>query len=293
MLRGDFAAAWRISDAVLDARRSAGPCPASCPRHLQYLWDARPLRGRRVLVHCYHGLGDTVQFVRLLAPLRRLAREVTLWAQPALLGLLHAVDGADRIEPLHDGAASIARDADVELMELMHVLRVTPATLPARVPYLGSGGTRTMRRRPPRRIGLAWRAGEWNRRRSIAEADLAPLGRLRGLRYASLQFDAPAPLPFAADDLACADLAELARRMAGLDLVVSVDTMTAHLAGALGLPVWTLLPYRCDWRWMRDRADSPWYPTMRLFRQPREGDWAAVIAEVAAALDPATAAPTR
>lgn len=282
MYRGDFEAAWRISDAVLAGRRQCEADRARTPRHLQSLWDGRPLAGRRVLVHCYHGLGDTVQFVRLLPALRRRAAEVVLWAQPALLELLRGFPGADRIEPLHDGAPDFGLDADVELMELPHVLRLRAPTIPRAVPYLRVPGAPPPRRGPPR-VGLAWRAGGWNPSRSIPPPLLAPLARLRGLRWVSLQYP-PEPPPLPAVEAGCRDLVELARRMLALDLVISVDTMTAHLAGALGLPVWTLLPTPCDWRWMEDRVDSPWYPTMRLLRQPRPGDWSGAIARLAEAL---------
>src|SRR5437763_15006324 len=120
MRRGDFAAAWAISDRVLRERQKSSADNFALPRHLQHLWGGRPLDGQRVLVHCYHGLGDTIQFVRLLPQLRARAREVILWAQPQLLDLLRGIQGIDRLEPLHDDAPRIARDADIGLMELPH-----------------------------------------------------------------------------------------------------------------------------------------------------------------------------
>src|SRR5690348_18130566 len=137
MLRGDFDAAWEVSDRVLARRVRDGERAYHLPRHWQWLWDGRDLSGLRVLVHCYHGLGDTLQFVRLLPLLRERCASVTLWLQPALIGLLRSLEGVDRILPLHDGAPGIARDCDIELMELPHVLRLTPERIPARVPYLG------------------------------------------------------------------------------------------------------------------------------------------------------------
>jgi hypothetical protein len=279
MRRGDFDAAWCVSDALRRAGRIVPQRPDQ-PRHLQCVWDGTPVDGRRVLVRCYHGLGDTLQFVRLLPLLRERAREVVLWTQPALVELLATVDGVDRVEPMHDGAPDIARDVDVELMELPYILRLSRERIPARVPYLGvraparANGER-------KRVGLAWRSGAWDPARSIPDASLAPLADL-DVHWSSLQFGHPPPA--FADDLASADLAEQARRIAGLDLVISVDTMTAHLAGALGVPVWTLLPTPCDWRWMDASEDTPWYPTMRLVRQRRRGDWDEVVGRVAASL---------
>ncbi|HET6912215.1 MAG TPA: hypothetical protein VFH71_02600 [Rhodanobacteraceae bacterium] len=280
MLRGDFDAAWKVSDGVLQRRLRSGERAHHLPRHWQWLWDGRELAGLHVLVHCYHGLGDTLQFVRLLPLLRARCAAITLWLQPALLELLRTIEGADRIEPLHDGAPDVTRDADVELMELPHILRLTPQSVPARMPYLGRAFPRAPRdRTKPLRIGLCWRSGDWNHARSIPESALSPLARVRGVQWFSLQFPAHEP-PFAMRDLACRDLRELARRMCTLDLVISVDTLAAHLAGALGLPTWTLLPQDCDWRWMRGRGDCPWYPTMRLLRQARAGEWADVVERV-------------
>jgi len=282
MRRGDFAAAWAISDAILQQQApDSGKRP---PRHLQRLWDGRPLAGKRVLVHCYHGLGDTVQFVRLLPLLRAQARHVTLWVQPALLGLLHGIAGSDQLLPLHDGEPRSERDADIELMELPHYLRLTCADIPANVPYLEAP-------LPPRilvpgqglRVGIVWRTGDWDLSRSIPPALLKPLAGLRGIQWVSLQWKARASaLP--ALDFARDDLCEQASAMRELDLIVCVDTLIAHLAGALALPTWLLLPQPCDWRWMIGREDSPWYPTMRLFRQTHRGDWSGLIETVARAL---------
>lgn len=284
MRRGDFEAAWRISDAVLAERvRDRIDC-SGAPRHLQFLWDGRPLAGRHVLVHSYHGLGDTLQFVRLLPALRARAAGVVLWAPPELVELLRGVGGSDRVEALHDGAPAIARDADIELMELPHILRLRVDTIPAAVPYLRVPAARHHDRSGPARVGLAWHAGGWDAARSIPTAQLAPLAALRGLRWHSLQYPPELP-PLPALEAGCRNLVELARHMCALDLVVSVDTMTAHLAGALGVPVWTLLPMPCDWRWMQGRDDSPWYPTMRLLRQTRPGDWSGVVVRLAAALE--------
>ncbi len=135
MRRGDFAAAWNVSDQVLRARAGI-PCSPLVPRHFQYFWDGQPLDGKRVLVRCYHGLGDTIQFIRYAPLLRSLAREVIVWAQPKLIPLLRSVTGIDLLLPLNDVAPDVEFDTDVELMELPHVFRTTIATIPAEVPYL-------------------------------------------------------------------------------------------------------------------------------------------------------------
>jgi hypothetical protein len=125
-----------------------------------------------------------------------------------------------------------------------------------------------------------------DRNRSVAFAEWAPLGSLPGAALVHLQYGAAAPPGLAALDLGpeVGDFADTAGLVEELDLVITVDTSMVHLAGALGKPTWLLLPYAPDWRWLRDRSDSPWYPSVRIFRQPRPGDWAAVMAEAAAAL---------
>lgn len=301
MIRGDFEAAWRISDQVLRARIVRGETCFHWPRHFQYVWRGEPLEGRRVLVRCYHGLGDTLQFARFFRPLRSIAGHVQVWAQPELLGILQSADGIDGLLPLHDGAVDAEFDADIELMELPHALRVTSATLPRAVPYLSlrrMRGDAFAERRPSDEafnVGLVWRSGEWDDRRSVPLRALAPLAAIPGVRLYSLQRGSAQgqAAVLRASDVSDADVEVAATRMQALDLILAPDTMIAHLAGALGLPVFTLLHADCDWRWMTERSDSPWYPTMRLFRQPRLGDWAPAIEQAAAAIVQAAEAKTR
>lgn len=281
MRRGDFASAWAISDRVLVERACRGHECAHLPRHEQFVWDGSPLEGRRLFVRCYHGLGDTLQFVRLLALPRLRAVEITLWVQPALIKLLQTVRGIDRLLPLHEGNPDVDYDVDVEIMELPHAMRLGVEELPGPMPYIyvpgipGSAVPASHRRR----VGVCWSAGEWDPKRSLSPSDMQPWTSLTNIRWFSLQYP-PAPCALPAAPIASQDIAEMAARMQLLDLIITVDTMTAHLAGALGLPVWLLLPYEADWRWMLGREDSPWYPTMRLFRQPRSGDWKTVVEQV-------------
>jgi hypothetical protein len=289
MRRGDWAHAWHISDEVL--RAHGGVRDWSRPRHLQAVWDGTPLDGRRVLVRCYHGLGDTIQFIRFAPLVRARASELTIWAQPALIPLLRTMPEVGRLLPLHDGTPEAAYDVDVEVMELPHVFRTTIGTLPAEIPYLHPP-RRDMRAgtgpaRPDLAVGLIWRSGDWNfEYRSVPFELLEPLRALPGValhilqRGHALEERPPDFGILSGSD----DILEAASVMRGLDLIISIDSMPAHLAGALGLPVWTLLASDADWRWMEERDDSPWYPTMRLFRQRRPGAWGNVIACVAAEL---------
>jgi hypothetical protein len=287
MRSGDFMAAWAVSDEVLRRRIESGERCWDWPRHLQYVWRGEALRDKRVLVRCYHGLGDTIQFIRFAAPLRQLARHTVFWVQPELLELAKAAPGVDRAIPLHEGAPDVAYDLDIEIMELPHALRITPQTLGRGVPYLfarfaGEADNASSRKR----VGLVWRAGTWNPSRSIPIELLMRARAAAGVDLVSLQLDAdPAEIAaLDATDWRRADVYLLATRLMTLDLVITVDTMVAHLAGALGRPVWTLLPADCDWRWMEGRSDSPWYPSMRLFRQRHAGRWRDVLDDVIAAL---------
>jgi hypothetical protein len=278
---GEFARAWQVSDRIL-ARHAA--CPDySRPRHLQSIWTGKPLHGKRVLVRCYHGLGDTLQFIRFVPQLRRLAREVIVWAPAPLLPLLQSVSGIDVLLPLHDGVPDVEYDVDVEIMELPFVFRTTLDTIPRNVPYLSVPPACLPGERP--RVGLVWRCGDWERHRSIPFEQLAPLLEVGSVTWCSLQLGRSASethprLADASDE----DLSRAAAHVAALDLLITIDSMPAHLAGALGVPVWTLLMKPADWRWMEARDDSPWYPTMRLFRQRSQGDWQGVLARVREAL---------
>ena len=276
--RGDFDRAWRVSDCIL-ARHIASP-DFTRPRHEQSIWTGKSIDGARVLVRCYHGLGDTIQFSRYFPMLRARAREVTVWAQPALLQLLASIQGIDRLIPLTDGVPEVPYDVDVEVMELPFVFRSTLPSIPRAVPYIRVPAA-DLPRTPPR-VGVVWRCGDWEMRRSIPFHDVRPLFEVEGVTWCSLQqHRRPGEAHPRLVDISADDIYEAARRMAALDLVITVDSMPAHLAGALGIPVWTLLRKDADWRWMDDREDSPWYPTMHLFRQRAEGDWADVIERVA------------
>ncbi|CAN5164909.1 hypothetical protein BH20VER2_BH20VER2_10060 [soil metagenome] len=290
MRSGDFARAWEVSDEVLRSRR--GTSCFHLPRHFQWVWDGSPLVGKRVLIRCYHGLGDTIQFIRYAPLVREIAAHVTVLAQPELAPWLRTVRGIDAVLPLDEGEPEVEFEADVEVMELPHVFRSTVETVPTEIPYLHVQPAELLRGRrspgqPPRlQVGLTWKCGDFALERSIPGALLSPLADIPGValhifqRGSGLREWSGAPGVDSGSD----HIPEAARRIAALDLMISIDSMPAHLAGALGVPTWVLLRAEADWRWMDGRADSPWYPTMRLFRQAREGDWKPVAERVAAEL---------
>ncbi len=275
MRRGDFPAAWAVSDAVLALRDPRTRDDPSQPYHQRWVWEGRAFAGQRVLVRCYHGLGDTVQFCRYLPLLRPHVAALDVEVQPELMGLLSALPGPDRLLPFDPANPAPPSGCDIEIMELPHALRIAPG--PA--PYLSVPVTRPG---AALRVGLCWGAGGWDPRRSVPFRLLAPLGDLPGVQLVSLQRGPAASEGPPCDD--SMDIQRTARLMGTLDLVVSVDTMVAHLAGALGRPTWLLLQAEADWRWMDARDDSPWYPTMRLFRQALQGDWHAPVARLRAEL---------
>lgn len=289
MRRGDFAAAWKISDALLPATRTQNH--RVVPRNSQSIWDGTPVTGKRVLLRCYHGLGDTIQFIRYAALLKQVAAKVIVWVQPSLIPLLSSAEGIDQLLPLHDGRPEVEYDVDVELNELPYLFRTSLENIPADVPYLHVDPALLPPTHERIRAGLIWQSGDWDATRSIAFALLRPLLNVCGVEWHILQRHAHQA--GWNDDFGVLSGGDNplddARIMRALDLVISVDTMTAHLAGALGQHTWTLLPFNADWRWMKDRTDSPWYPTMRLFRQKREGNWQEVIEDAARELTKAVA----
>jgi hypothetical protein len=293
MRRGDWAEAWRQTDRLelpRRARQRSGGFVRG-PEHLR--WDGTPFAGRSVLVRCEHGLGDTLQFIRFVPPLSRQAREVTVLVQPHLLGLLQGGPGLGQVLDGWTDAPPPPHDVDIEVMELAYAFRATPDTLPPPYPHLAGGAADLAFGWPADRrlrVGLLWAASEWDRSRSIALERLHPLLAVEGVHFFSLQQgeaanDRPPPgceiVPLSRHT---SDLRAAAAAILELDLVVSVDGMCAHLAACLGAPTWLLLKHEADWRWMEGRADSPWYPAMRLFRQPAPGDWHSVVQAAASAL---------
>jgi hypothetical protein len=290
MRAGQFSRAWEVSDEVM--RRRAGQSCDHLPRHFQWVWNGEPLDGKHVLIRCYHGLGDTIQFIRFAPLVRQIARRVTVWAQPDLLPLLESVGGIDELLPLHNGAPGIEYDVDVEVMELPHVFRATPERLPAELPYLHVEPA-PLPNDQNLQVGIVWKCGDWDPERSVPAEELAPLARVPGVTLHVMQRGsglAERPDEFVvvsgSDDLTTA-----ARTIAALDLMISIDSMPAHLAAALGVPTWTLLQTPSDWRWMDEGDTSPWYPNMRLFRQRQPGDWSSVVADVAQELARVASAP--
>src|SRR5215208_3598825 len=178
MRRGDFAAAWNISDAQLRTRGTQDH--QKLPRHFQNVWDGSSVLGQRVLVRCYHGLGDTIQFIRYVQLLKEVAAAVIVWVQPSLIPLLRTVKGVDQLLPLHEGVPDVDYDVDVELGELPHVFRTTITSIPAEAPYIFVEPA-VLRGDGRFRVGLIWESGDWNTHRSVPFSEIQRLGQLPAL----------------------------------------------------------------------------------------------------------------
>lgn len=295
LMNGDFANGfeayrWRRKSRLL----SDGDPTFSEPE-----WQGEPLDGRTLLLFAEYGLGDALHFVRYLPMVTARGGHIVLQVQPALASLLRTLPDVTVIprgEPLPPF------DLQLPLMSLPRVFGTTLDTIPADVPYLHADPARLLRWRAALadatalKVGVAWAGNirhKGDRQRSLSAEAVLPRLVMPGVQLYSLQKE-PRPdddrvlaaLNRDIVDLAPAlgDFADTAAAVASLDLVIAVDTSVAHLAGALGRPVWMLTPYALDWRWLCDREDTPWYPTMRLFRQRRPREWDDPLMRLSAAL---------
>jgi Tfp pilus assembly protein PilF len=284
---GDFAGGWR----GYEWRRGGAFTPQRRKLAAPLWLGEQPLAGKTILLHAEQGFGDTIQFVRYAPLVAARGARVIVEVQPPLVPLVSDMPGIATV--LGRGAQLPAFDLHCPLPSLPLAFGTGLETIPASVPYLappqhsvGSWRARLPRRRPL--IGLVWageRAHDNDINRSMRLEALAPLLDLPDVQFVSLQHDvreSDAPLLAQRADIVSigqqfTDFADTAAAIAALDLVIAVDTGVAHLAGALGKPLFLLLPFAADFRWLRGRDDSPWYPTVRLFRQSRFADWSAAI----------------
>ena len=282
LLAGDYARGW----ADYEWRRRDPAFAADFPPLAGPEWQGETLAGRHLLVHARQGLGDTIQLCRYLPLLAGRGARVTLACARPLHRLLRELPVA-----IVDRAGAMpAHDLWVDQMSLPRLFATTPETIPAAAGYLRRVATRP--HGPVLRVGLVGSGNPSHsndRRRSIPTATLAPLADVPGIAWTSLQVgpraaEQAAMLGVAHGSAQPGDFADTAERISQLDLVIAVDTSTAHLAGAMGVPVWILLPAAADWRWIAGRRDSPWYASARLFRQGVAGDWTGVVTQVATAL---------
>jgi Flp pilus assembly protein TadD len=301
--------ACRYTEGWVGYSRHARVAGTAAPGPSSTEWDGRPIPGRRLLVYADQGLGDTLQFARFLPVCKeRSQARVVFRCQPPLRRLFAGHDGVDELSTNEEGSPSF--DLHIPLASLPGLFSVTIDQVGRGVPYLRPPVTVPERpaalperidqlitnERVGRRIGLVWQGNPQQARdvvRSCPLEKLLPLLEIPDICFCSLQTDAFGRSQLAASPAAgrlpdvgglLRDFADTAAVLRRLDLLITVDTAIAHLAGALGRPVWTLLCHTPDWRWHLNRSDSPWYPTMRLFRQPEWGDWQSVVEQIRTAL---------
>jgi tetratricopeptide (TPR) repeat protein len=262
-------------------------------------WRGQAAAGRALLIHAEQGLGDTIQFCRYAPLAAARGLRVILEVPNPLVRLIRSLPGVDKV--VAQGEALPQFDLHCPMLSMPMALGTTITTIPSNIPYLHADAWQVAAwqtrlaalQNRGHRVGLVWAGNPRkqlrataaiDRRRSIAPERLAPLLELPGLHFFSLQKDGPAtPDRFPLTDFMAemGDFADTAALIANLDLIISVDTSVAHLAAAMGKPVWLLDRFDACWRWLVGRRDSPWYPGLRLYRQPQPGDWHSVLAEVA------------
>jgi Flp pilus assembly protein TadD len=287
---GDFERGWPEYEWRLKCKDYA------IPVFEQPSWDGAPLAGQTIVLYADHGLGDTLQFIRYAALVQERGGRVIVACRKAIAGLLESCPGVAQV--VAEGSLLPEFAVYAPVTSLPMIFGTTLDSVPARVPYLTANATLVDRWRPETgppsafRIGVAWQGNPKYRRdreRSFRLANLEAIAQIPGVRLIGLQGIhgleqlGEVQSRFAVRSLGerLLDFADIAAVMQSLDLVIAPDTALAHLAGAAAVPVWVVLSYAPEARWLSERADSPWYPTMRLFRQKRWGDWGPVFAQMA------------
>lgn len=292
LLQGRYIEGWSEYEWRWKKPDFTSPC-----RHTDIpVWDGSPLHGRTILLHAEQGFGDAIQFVRYVSSVVERGGSVIVECHPELVHLIQSMDGIRSIVPF--GGALPHISYQVPLLSLPHIFGTTVQTIPLPDSYLSvpTGYREKWLQLMPEvtagiRVGIVWAGKSFpDPLRSCCLVDFAPFQAIKNATFYSLQIGGKAEqadLP----DFPLIDLTEQIRNFADtaaligqLDLVISIDTAVAHLAGALGKPVWLLLPFAPDWRWMRGQSDSPWYSTMCLFRQEMPGAWGKVISTIASNL---------
>ncbi len=296
LLWGRFAEGWRgyeyrwLAPGILGGKRRHADSP---------LWTGDSTDGRTILLWAEQGFGDAIQFVRYVPMLIQRGWRVILEVRPPLARLFAGIAGATVVAV---GESLPPFDVQCPLLSLPLVFATTAETIPAPVPYLepGQDAVAKWSSRLPRdglRVGVVWQGNpghKHDRNRSFRSEQFSPLAALPGVHLISLQKEAgvdqlarlssEAGIHTLGPDYDGGDFLDTAAVIMALDLVIGADTSVVHLAGALGRPVWVALPTVPDWRWLTEREHSPWYPTMRLFRQTKRGDWDGVFVRIAAEL---------
>jgi len=297
LLLGDFQNGWREYEYRWKTTTIQEQWQFTRPQ-----WSGREdIQGKTIFLYAEQGIGDTIQFVRFVDAVKQKGANIVLQVQPPLLRLLGSLKSIDRILSLNDVPGDLSFDYQCPIMSLPFALGTQLQTVPAKVPYIEAPKDRIAhwREKLPSsstpRVGFVWAGNPTHKNdhnRSMSLQTLTPLLGIAGPNFFSLQKEVPKADRDLFDTLHSlrdlspnlTDFAETAAIISHLDLVITVDTSVAHMAGALGIPVWIMLPENPDYRWLLDRSDSPWYPSARLFRQSAAGNWGKVIEAIGANL---------
>lgn len=290
LLQGRYEEGWREYE-----WRWLKPDFTSPLRHSDVpLWEGSPLNGRTILLHAEQGFGDAIQFVRYATLVAQCGGRVSVECHPQLAQLFQSIEGVNEVVPF--GTPLPPFSCQAPLLSLPLIFNTTLQAIPSRYPYLSTSaeyrdkwGKLIFCDPSVLRIGLVWAGKNYpDPLRSCRLEDFAPLATIHNVLYYSLQMGdgaeqtASPPSGMHLIDLTSqiCNFADTAALIEHLDLVISIDTAVAHLAGAMGKPVYLMLPFAPDWRWLLGRGDSPWYPTMRIFRQKQSGEWRDVVDSV-------------
>jgi len=304
LLSGEFALGWE----KYESRWHSVDAPDYLPGAIPPLNATQNLSNKRVLVWAEQGLGDTIQFCRYVALLSQQGAKVTLLVQPALAELLKNIDGVEKLE-IHPPSNLANFDFQIPLLSLPYFFKTDLSNIPVNIPYIFPNSEKVacwksqIATRDQLKVGIVWSGGlrkdspsHWavNHRRNIPFSEIAVLQDVEGVNFYSLQKGEPAESEFLKEGTKLwtkanlinvgpklKDFSDTAALIENLDLVITVDTSTAHLAAAMGKPVWILNRFDACWRWLRDRSDSPWYPSVQLYRQVNSGDWSELMTRVA------------
>lgn len=284
LLQGNYTTGFREYEWRWKKRRFTSPIR----EFAQPRWSGGDLSGRTILIYAEQGLGDTLQFCRYLPLLVERGAKVLFECHQPLVALMQSLDTGIAVLPF--GRTLPDFDCHLPLLSLPYMLGSTLETIPANIPYLATSERvlpfwqSVMPAVAGNKIGLCWAGKSYpDPGRRCPPGFLAPLSALPNITWVSLQIaekEFRQPFPLLDLTMLVQDFADTAALLEQLDLVITVDTAVAHLAGALGKPTWLLLPFAPDWRWGLERSDCPWYPTMRLFRQQEAGDWSQVVHQV-------------
>jgi len=292
LLSGNFEEGWR----EYEWRWKVDKLIVTSRKFSQTLFNLENIFERTILLHAEQGFGDNIQFIRYAPLLARSGAKVIVECHKELYSLFENIEGVHQVIGFNEQPPP--SDLNCPILSLPRIFRTTLETIPANVPYLTVSSLKTrrwkerfMRDQSKLRVGLVWHGNpndKNNMNRSMPFAHFSPLAKFTDIAFYSLQKgnaseqakNLPMGMTFIDLTEEINDFSDTAALIENIDLTISVDTSVVHLAGALGKPIWTLLPFAPDWRWMLNREDSPWYPTMRLFRQPSPGDWESVIAAV-------------